>query len=338
MPSRANHPMPLPVVFVTYPNITLLDLAGPMQVFAGAEHHDTGAIAYETAVVSTDGRPVSTNTSLIIDTEPMAAWLNRSIHTLVIVGGNGASAAMHDKELVDGVALLAQRSQRVCSVCTGALVLAAAGLLDGRRVVTHWQHCAPLANAFPRVRVETDPIYIRDGHVWTSAGVTAGIDMALGVVEDDLGREAALKLAQSLVTYMVRPGGQSQFSPALERQKLDRSDTFDGLHRWIAGNLRGDLRIERLAEQVNMSTRTFQRLYSKTTGTTPAKAVETLRMEGAREMLETTAIAIKVVAERCGFGDIERMRRAFVRSLGVSPSEYRQRFRTSNGTNRVSTG
>lgn len=159
--------------------------------------------------------------------------------------------------------------------------------------------------------------------------MTAGIDMALGVVEDDLGREAALKLAQSLVTYMVRPGGQSQFSSALERQNLDRSGTFDGLHRWIAGNLRGDLRIERLADQVNMSTRTFQRLYTKTMKTTPAKAVETLRMEGAREMLETTGIAIKAVAERCGFGDDERMRLAFMRSMGVSPNEYRQRFRTT---------
>lgn len=318
---------PLQVVFVIYPDIVLLDLAGPLQVFAGARRHRTDMLAYETAVTSLEGGSVPTDTVISIETEPLENWVQRKIHTLVIVGGNGANISMHDRQFLQRVADLSDRSERVCSVCSGALILAAAGLLDGRRATTHWEDCSHLARDFPRVHVEMDPIYIKDGPVWTSAGITAGTDMALAIVAEDLGQDAALELAQSLVTYMVRPGGQSQFSPALKRQKLDRSARFESLHQWMADNLRNDLRVEHLAERENMSVRTFHRLYSSTMGTTPAKAVETIRIEVAREMLETTGTGIKSVASRCGFGDEERMRRAFVRLLGVSPSEYRQRFR-----------
>ncbi len=318
---------PFPVVFVIYPDIVLLDLAGPLEVFTHARQPGAERPAYETAIASLKGGSIATDTVVSIETEPLENWVGREIHTLVIVGGDGAEAAMHDAQLIGRVAELSKRSQRVCSVCSGALVLAAAGLLDGRRATTHWEDCAHLARAFPRVRVEVDPIYIKDDHVWTSAGITAGTDMALAIVAEDLGQDAALNRAQALVTYMVRPGGQSQFSPALERQKLERSPKFRKLHQWIAENLERDLRVEQLAERENMSPRNFHRLYASTTGVTPANAVETIRMEAARELLETSSMGVKAVAGTCGFGDEERMRRAFLRMVGVSPSEYRQRFR-----------
>lgn len=318
---------PLPVTFVIYPDIFLLDLAGPLAVFSWARHRGTGALAYETAITSVEGGRIPTDTGVTIDSEPMENWVRRKIHTLVIVGGDGAYDAMHDRPLVDGIAALAARSERVCSVCSGALILAAAGLLDGRRATTHWEDCALLSDGFCDVHVEPDPIYVKDDNIWTSAGVTAGTDMALAIVAEDLGQEAALERAQKLVTYMVRPGGQSQFSPALQRQELDRSGKFQHLHRWIEDNLKTDLRVEHLAERENMSLRSFHRQYTATMGVTPARAVEMIRTEAARDLLETTALGIKSVAARCGFGDEERMRRTFMRLVGISPSAYRQRFR-----------
>ncbi len=318
---------PRQVVFVVYPDIVLLDLAGPLQVLASARQPGTGKPGYETAIISREGGRIPTDTVVSIETEPMDNWVQGQIHTLIVVGGDGANAAMQDAQFIQRVAELSARSQRVCSVCSGALILAATGILDGRRATTHWEDCSHLARDFPNVQVEVDPIYVKDGHIWTSAGITAGTDMALAIVAEDLGQDAALERAQMLVTYMVRPGGQSQFSPVLERQKLERSVRFKNLHQWIASNLKNDLRVEQLAEQANMSARNFHRLYSSTTGVTPAKAVETMRMEAARELLETTSLGVKSVADTCGFGDEERMRRAFLRLVGVSPSEYRQRFR-----------
>lgn len=321
---------PFSVVFVVYPDIVLLDLAGPLQVFAGARRRGEQELAYETAVASVDGGKVQTDTIVAIESLPMRQWFRRRIHTLVVVGGNGAVPALADRNFVGQVARLAARSQRVCSVCSGALILAAAGLLEGRRATTHWDDCAHLARLSSNVEVQPDPIYVKDGNVWTSAGITAGIDMSLAIVAEDLGREPALELAQSLVTYMVRPGGQSQFSPVLTRQMAETSGRFEGLHRWIEANLARELRVEDLAAHEHMSLRNFHRLYCSTMGITPAKAVEAIRMEAAREMLETTGSAIKAVARRCGFGDEERLRRAFVRSMGLSPSEYRRRFRLAS--------
>ncbi|MEM9104670.1 MAG: helix-turn-helix domain-containing protein [Pseudomonadota bacterium] len=317
----------LPVVFVIYPDIVLLDLAGPLSVFSWARWNGTGALGYETAITSLGGGPVLTDTGITIDSEPMDRWLDRDIHTLVIVGGDGALDWMLDHTLIRNVASMAGRSQRLCSVCSGALILAAAGLLDGLRATTHWEDCVHLEQGFPDVCVEPDPIYIKDGNVWTSAGVTAGTDMALAIVAEDLGQRAALERAQKLVTYMVRPGGQSQFSPALQRQMDDQAATFESLHAWMMDNIERDLRVEDLAEQQNMSTRNFHRHYAATMGVTPAKALERIRVERARELLETTNTGIKSIARRCGFGDEERMRRAFARLTGVAPSEYRQRFR-----------
>lgn len=318
---------PLRVVFVVYPEIAALDLAGPLQALAWAQRPETGELGYETIIASKHGGRVDTDTLLSVDTVPLRDLKLTRIDTLIIVGGDGAYVSMEDAEFVEDIRTLAGQSQRVCSICSGALVLAATGLLNGRRAVTHWEDCEALIAAFPEVEVEIDPIYIKDDNIWTSAGVTAGTDMALAMVAEDLGHEAALKRARSLVTYMVRPGGQSQFSPALERQRQNQSARFERLHQWIAENLTRDLPVERLAERENMSVRSFYRLYTAATGTTPAKAVEAMRVEAAREQLETTDTAIKVVAARCGFQDEERMRRAFTRQIGVSPSDYRLRFR-----------
>lgn len=316
----------MPVLFVVYPDIVMLDLAGPLQVFAWARHAGDGPLAYTTAVVSLDGGQVATDSGVSITSEPLSAWRARPLHTLVVVGGDGALSAMHDSRLVSAIGALASRAERVASVCSGALILAAAGLLDGRRATTHWEDCAHLERAFPRVEVEPDPIYLRDGPVWTSAGVTAGTDMALAMVAADLGQAAARERAQALVTYMVRPGGQSQFSPALAQQSLD-ADPFADLHAWIAHHLGEDLRVEVLAARANQSLRSFQRAYVAATGMTPAKGVEAIRVNAARELLESSTQPVKRIADRCGFGDEEHLRRAFVRVLGVSPSDYRARFR-----------
>ena len=319
----------LPVLFVVYPDIVLLDLVGPLQVFTHALHPDTGTNGYSCAIASLQGGPVLTNTVVKLPTDKLADFLNSDIHTLVIVGGSGANAAMLDDALVTMIKRLASRARRVCSVCSGALVLAATGLLDGRRAVTHWEDCQTLEDEFPNVRVEIDPIYVKDGDVWTSAGITAGMDMALAIVAEDLGRSASLDMARSLVTHMVRSGGQSQFSPALGRQVLDAKGRFETLHQWIAQNLKLDLHVEALAARMNMSVRTFHRHYCKQMGLTPGKAVEAIRLETARDLLEATDLGVKQIAAECGFNDDERMRRAFLRALNVSPSDYRQGFRTA---------
>ncbi|MEM6680319.1 MAG: helix-turn-helix domain-containing protein [Pseudomonadota bacterium] len=313
------------LVFVIYPEIALLDLAGPLQVFAWARRPD-GTLGYEVAIVSDDGSRVPSDTLIAIDTDPIDDWLDRPIDTLVVIGGDGVYAAAKNAAFVARVARLAGQSRRICSVCSAAYMLAAAGLLEGRRAVTHWQDTEILMRDFPGVLVETDPIFIKDGPIWTSAGVTSGTDMALAIVAEDLGHGAALDRAQALVTYMVRPGGQSQFSPALERQRRDRTGRFERLHRWIAENLSADLRVDQLAAQENMSLRSFHRLYLSTMGETPARAVEKIRTHAAQEMLETTSVSIKAIALRCGYGSEAQMRRAFNRVLGISPSDYRERF------------
>ncbi|MGQ7840931.1 GlxA family transcriptional regulator, partial [Burkholderia pseudomallei] len=216
---------------------------------------------------------------------------------------------------------------RIASVCSGAFVLAAAGLLGGRRVVTHWSRCDELAQRYPDVRVEPDPIFIRDGNVWTSAGVTAGIDLALALVEDDLGRALALDVARYLVVFLKRPGGQAQFSAALSLQH--EGGCFDELHAWAAANLGADLSVAALAARAGMSERSFMRRYREATGRTPARAIEQMRVEAARNLLADAPLPIKRIAARCGFGSEETMRRSFLRMLGVAPQAYRERFATN---------
>lgn len=328
----AKIPQPMNVVFIVYPDIVLLDLVGPLQVFTHARKNAQSGPAYQTHVVSFDGGPTETNTILLIDSDPLADWFEKHqdtpIHTLVVVGGDGAVVAALDPSFIDQVKQLAGRSQRVCSVCSGAFVLAAAGLLDGLRAVTHWEDCDHLAAQYPSVNVEVDPIYIKDGNIWTSAGITAGIDMALAIIEEDLGTAPAIEMARSLVTPMVRSGGQSQFSPELDRKARDTEGRFGLLHDWVTSNLRQNISVDDMAERCGMSSRNFSRQYTATMGTSPARAVEAIRVDAARDLLGATEKSVKVIAVNCGFQDDERMRRAFLRQIKTTPSQYRAQFQS----------
>jgi transcriptional regulator GlxA family with amidase domain len=227
-------------------------------------------------------------------------------------------------ELIAWISEQYKAGAEVASICTGAFLLAAAGVLDGRRAATHWLYCGKLAQRFPAVHVESDPIFVRDGPVWTSAGVTAGIDLALALVEEDLGRSVALAVARYLVVFLKRPGGQAQFSAALSLQTAE--DKFGALHDWISAHLRDDLSLTALADQAGMSERSFSRHYAEATGQTPARAIERLRVEAARRDLSESRLPVKRIAQRCGFGSEETMRRSFLRLLAATPQDYRARF------------
>ena len=333
IPSKTANPAPVrerhktrEVVLFAFDGVQLLDVAGPAQVFATAsELSGNGAVPpYRVTVVSLAGGPVTTSAGIAVVTDRAAAG-KRPIDTLIVAGGPGVAAAAADERAIAWIKSSAAGARRYCSVCTGAFLLAATGLLSGKRAVTHWRACAELARRYPDIHVEADPIFVEDGAVWTSAGVTAGIDLALALVERDLGRRMALQVAQRLVVFLKRPGGQSQFSAALAAQASD-DGAFGDLHDWMAAHLDADLRVERLAERAGMSVRTFARLYHARTGMTPAKAVAAMRVEAARSMLEETPLPIAEIAWRCGFGDEEGMRRAFLRRLGVAPGRYRSRF------------
>lgn len=335
MPNRRqNPPMPKVIEILAFPDVQLLDVAGPLQVFASANEWAGrlhGTAPYVTQVVARS-TPVITSAGLALVAEKLQAGTarrrDRAIDTLVVAGGRGVHAAAADPRLVDWVAGRSLRARRVASVCTGAFLLGAAGLLEGRRVVTHWAECDGLASRHPGAHVERDPIFIADRGggraVWSSAGVTAGIDLSLALVEEDLGQAVAIAVARDLVVFMKRPGGQSQFSDMLALQAS--GDAFGRLHGWIAGRLERDLSVPVLAAEAGMSERSFVRHYRASTGMTPARAVERMRIEAARQLLATTRLPAKRIARRCGFGSEETMRRSFVRQLAVTPQEYRDRF------------
>jgi transcriptional regulator GlxA family with amidase domain len=250
--------------------------------------------------------------------------ISTALDTLMIAGGPGVDAASADPALIKWISGRARTARRVASVCTGAFLLAASGVLDGRRAATHWSCCAELARRYPAVRVESDPIFVRDGAVWTSAGVTAGIDLALALVEEDLGRAVALAVARYLVVFLKRPGGQAQFSTALSLQAAE--DRFGALHAWIANHLADDISLPVLASRAGMSERSFSRRYVEATGLTPVHAVERLRVEAARRLLSESRLPVKRISQRCGFGSEETMRRSFLRLLATTPQDYRARF------------
>lgn len=309
-----------------YPDVQLLDVSGPVQVFATANDivvNTGGAPPYLLKVVALGGGGATASAGVTIAAGPLTKG-GEALDTLLVAGGVGAEAAAENPVLLDWVRQRATQARRVASVCTGAFLLAAAGLLDGRRAATHWQYCARLAQRFPATRVEPDPIFVCDGPVWTSAGVTAGIDLALALVEEDLGRSVALAVARYLVVFLKRPGGQAQFSAALALQTED--DRFGALHDWISRHLNDDLSLSVLANQAGMSERSFSRRYSEATGQTPARAIEQLRVEAARRLLSESRTPIKRIAQRCGFGSEETMRRSFLRLLAVNPQDYRSRF------------
>ncbi|MHC2089219.1 GlxA family transcriptional regulator [Methylobacterium sp. CM6244] len=329
-----NHPLLEPplagaiitVAILAYPGVQLLDVAGPLQVFATANDLfvDAGRPSpYRVGVVAERAGSVATSSGLVLTAEGLVPD-SASIDTLIVAGGRGVQAQIDNAELRGWLSERAARSRRVASVCTGAFLLGAAGLLDGRRVVTHWTRCDALRALYPAARVEADPIFIRDGALWTSAGVTAGIDLALALVEADLGRETSLAVARHLVVFLKRPGGQAQFSAALSLQGGD--DRFGRLHAWIGENLAADLTIPALADRAGMSPRSFARHYRAATGRSPAEAMEGIRFEAARRLLEETDLPLKRIAERCGFGAEETLRRVFLRRIATTPGDYRRRF------------
>jgi transcriptional regulator GlxA family with amidase domain len=320
-------PNPVRVIDVlAYPAVQLLDVTGPVQVFASANDLIAaagGARPYAFRVVAPGGEGVTASAGVALAARPLTKK-DEPLDTLLVAGGEGAEAAIENPVLVEWVRQRAGQARRVASVCTGAFILAAAGLLDGRRAATHWKYCAKLAQRFPAVRVESDPIFICDGAIWTSAGVTAGIDLALALVEEDLGRAMALAVARYLVVFLKRPGDQAQFSAALALQAAD--DKFGALNSWINDHLTGDLSLSVLADQAGMSERSFSRHYAEATGQTPARAIERLRVEAARRLLSESRLPVKRIAQRCGFGSEETMRRSFHRLIAITPQDYRARF------------
>ncbi len=311
---------------LAFAGVQLLDVAGATQVFVAAnEHAERAGVPppYSVRVIAPSGAAVRATSGIALATAPLPE-ADAPLDTLLVAGGQGVMRAAEDAALLDWLRARAGAARRVASVCTGAFLLAAAGLLDGRRAATHWEYCDLLARRHPRVSVDPDPIFVRDGDVWSSAGVTAGIDLCLALVEEDLGRAPALAVARSLVVFLKRPGGQAQFSAALSLQGTD--DRFADLHVWLAGHLGEALPVSRLAGEAGMSERTFLRRYREATGITPQRALERLRVEAARQLLAETRLPAKRVAARCGFGTEEAMRRSFLRLQGINPRDFRARF------------
>ncbi len=315
---------PRHVLLVGFDGVQSLDLTGPLEVFETAARLVPGS--YTTEVVSMGGKPFATGSGLRISPAAGLAAHDGKVDTLIVPGGTGARASAGDERLVAAIRSTAGRSRRVASVCTGAFLLAATGLLDGRRATTHWSWAAQLTERYPLVEVDPDAIFVQDGRVWTSAGVTAGIDLALAMVEEDNGREAALAVARWLVVFATRPGGQSQFSAALAAQ-LAEQQPIRAAQELARTQPEQSLTVEVLAEHACMSVRGFARAFRREVGTTPAAYVEAVRVERATQLLQTTNADLDRVARDCGFGTVETLRRAFRRQLSVSPSQYRERFR-----------
>jgi transcriptional regulator GlxA family with amidase domain len=278
-------------------------------------------------VVGPQPGPVTSSNGLAVVVEHGVAEVRGDIDTLIIAGGLGTRRCVQDADVIAWVRRAAARSRRVTSVCTGALLLAEAGLLDGKRATTHWAFAEELAGRYPKVHVDADPIYLKEGRFYTSAGVTSGMDLALALVEEDLGREIALATARWLVLFLKRPGGQAQFSAQLSAQTAAREPIRD-LQWWILEHLDENLSVEALAARAGMSPRNFARVFTREVGATPARYVERIRVDAARRQLEESSASIDQVADICGFGTAETMRRAFLRNVRVPPADYRNRFRT----------
>ncbi|WP_322974243.1 GlxA family transcriptional regulator [Actinacidiphila epipremni] len=323
------------VLIVLFDGVQSLDVTGPLEVFTAAVQAAAATprapaseaarpAPYRVRTASPGGRPVRTSAGLRIvpDTGLETA---ATPGTLLVPGGQGTHRP--EPEVVARVAALAPGARRVVSVCTGAFLLAEAGLLDGRRATTHWAYCATLARRFPATEVDPEPIFVRDGKYATSAGVTAGIDLALALVEEDLGRDAALAVARGLVVFLRRPGGQAQFSAQLAAQIAEREPLRD-VQRWITEHPEADLSVDALAARAALSPRQFARAFRAEVGVTPGQYVDRARLEAARRLLEDTAFGVAEIARAAGYGTPEAMRRAFLRSLAVPPAEYRRRFHT----------
>jgi transcriptional regulator GlxA family with amidase domain len=321
------------VVLLAIPPAQAIDIVGPLEVFAQANAQITARgqePPYETTLAALAAGPLETSSGVPMLASHGLFGRMPKADTLIVSGGRGARLSVADERLVARLRTLCRQVPRVVSICTGAFPLAATGLLDGRRVATHWAHCADLAARFPALEVDADAIFVSDGKFHSSAGVTAGIDLALALVEQDLGRDLALSVARHLVVFLKRPGGQSQFSTHLmmgAEAGTHDADRFNSLTAWIAANLAEDLSVEALAHRVAMSPRNFARRFRAAIGTGPGDYVRRLRIEASRRMLTDSDLPVGAVAARCGFGTPETMRLAFQRHLRVSPQEFRERFR-----------
>jgi transcriptional regulator GlxA family with amidase domain len=317
---------PKTIVFLAAPGSQILDIAGPFQIFVRAgelfvREHPGQKPPYKVLLASTARRkPVLTNCGLVLTGTETFRSLRFPVDTLLVAGGSGLEKAGRDEELLAWLRSAAQRVRRIGSICTGAFLLASAGLLDGKRVTTHWKWAGELASKCRRAKVDPDPIYIRDGNTYTSAGITAGMDLALA-----LGSPLALKVAREMVLYLRRPGGQSQFSAAMSLQASDRRQ-IEELRSWAFDHLDEDLTVEKLAAQAGMSPRHFARVFVQETAITPARFIERLRVEAARRRLEESRDKLEKIATDCGFGSLSSLRRSFLRVLHVPPADYRSRF------------
>ena len=305
------------VAFLIFPDFQLLDAAGPIAAFEIAERYCPGS--YELRVIAPHAGAVASTSGAAMNA--VAPGRPAAIDTLIIAGGEGTRPAAKDARIVKFVSACGARARRVASVCSGAYILAATGLLDGRAATTHWTRSQDFARRFPRVKLDADRIFVKAGKFWSSAGITAGIDLSLALIAEDLGEAVARKVARQLVVYYRRPGGQSQFSTLLELERAD--GRFAGLLDHVRSNLRERLSVEDLAAKAFMSPRNFARVFQSETGTSPARAVMRLRAETARAQIESGGASVQEIARTCGFGDPERMRRAFVSLFGRPPSAMR---------------
>lgn len=327
--------LPLPIVtrritLVGFDGVAALDLVGPLEVFATANvlFAREGLRPYDTRVLTTG--PGLMNTSSGLRLEGDGSWRSSGQtddvpDTLLVAGGQDVTPMLEDAEFIAWIRGQATRVRRIGSICTGAFVLAKAGLLNGKRATTHWLELQRLREGYPEVAVEGDAIFVRDGTVYTSAGISAGIDLALAMVEEDLGHRAAMDIARVLVLFMKRPGGQSQFSTRL-RSQISGNTRLAGFVAWLSDNFFRPLTVEDMAAQAAMSYRTLVRVFARETGLTPARYLEGVRLEQAAQLLEDTTAAIAIVAQRCGFSSADRLRSAFQRRYKVSPQAYRERF------------
>lgn len=324
-------PAPRRVMMLGYEGAQILDVAGPLQILTSVKLAD-GSPAYEAELVAPRAGAMGTSAGLSLHVtrtmDEVSAEELQELDTFLVAGGEGSRGLIHDADVLDFIHKASNAARRTASICTGALLLAATGLLDGKRATTHWAFAGKLARDYPRIDVNEDAIYVRDGHIWTSAGVTAGMDLALALVEEDLGRDMALAIARHHVMFLMRPGGQSQFSAQLAAQAVD-DERIAQVCAYIIAHPREPLTVPQLAGIAHMSERNFARRFAEEAAMTPALFVERARLDEARRRLSEGGASLERVAREAGFGAGERMRRAFIRHLGVTPNRYRDGFQTS---------
>jgi transcriptional regulator GlxA family with amidase domain len=310
------------VVIIGPPPVQVLDVTGPLEVFSNAPD-------YEIRLANPGlERTLQTNRGVVLADAIPIADVYGPIDTLIVVGGPGAETGSYDPSFIAWIAKVAGHSRRVASICTGAFLLAEAGLLNGKQAVTHWRFCDRLAREYPNVIVRPEPIYLRDGSIYTSAGITAGIDLSLALVEEDHGHETALNIARFLVMFLVRPGGQAQYSHILSHQAVT-SQPLRELQVWMLQHLGADLTVESLAERIGMSARHFTRVCLREIGMNPGQFVDRMRVEAAQQIIDSSSRGLKEIADSCGFKSADAMRRTFLRVLGVTAAEYASRFKST---------